>query len=455
MIMRPFLHCFKSSSIHFRCFLLAVIFSSVLGSNTVNAQQTLYFPPLQGNAWDTVSPATLGWCQDELDTLLDYLQVNNTKAFLLLKDGKMVVENYFGSFTRDSLWYWASAGKSLTAFAVGIAQQEGLLNIQDTTSDYLGAGWTVCPPIKEEKITIRNQLTMTSGLDDGVPDHYCTLDTCLQYLADAGTRWAYHNGPYTLLDSVIEVASGNSLNNFVNTRIKQQTGMDGFFLPVGYNNVFFSRARSMARFGLLMLNQGNWNGTQVMTDTGYFNAMVQSSQTLNQSYGYLWWLNGKASFMVPGIPSVFPGNIMPNGPSDLVMALGKNGQMLNVVPSMNLVYVRMGDAPGTAEVPLLFNDTIWQKLNAVMCTGVGAQEVNPSIKFQLAPNPASGYFQLRFGSSQTGSILVRDLCGRIVFLEELFNVLSAEIYLNVRAGMYIVQFIDRQGGISSEKLLIE
>lgn len=452
---RPFHHCFKSGSILFRCFLLVVIFSIVLGSNTAKAQQTLYFPPLQGNAWDTVSPATLGWCQDELDTLLDYLQVNNTKAFLLLKDGKMVVENYFGSFTRDSLWYWASAGKSLTAFAVGIAQQEGLLNIQDTTSDYLGTGWTACPPIKEEKITIRNQLTMTSGLDDGVPDHYCTLDTCLQYLADAGTRWAYHNGPYTLLDSVIQVASGVSLNNFVTTRIKQPTGMDGFFLPVGYNNVFFSRARSMARFGLLVLNQGNWNGTQVMSDTAYFNAMVQTSQPLNQSYGYLWWLNGKSSFMVPGFQSVLPGNIMPSGPSDLIMALGKDGQMLNIVPSMNLVYVRMGDAPGTAEVPLFFNDTIWQKLNAVMCTGVGLQDNNPLLKFRLAPNPASGDFQLHFGSSQTGKMLVRDVCGRIVFQQEYFNAVSAEISLNVRAGMYIVQFIDRQGGISSEKLLIE
>jgi hypothetical protein len=159
--------------------------------------------------------------------------------------------------------------------------------------------------------------------------------------------------------------------------------------------------------------------------------------------------------MVPGFQSVLPGNIMPSGPSDLIMALGKDGQMLNIVPSMNLVYVRMGDAPGTAEVPLFFNDTIWQKLNAVMCTGVGAQEVNPVIKFQLAPNPASGDFQLHFGSSQTGKMLVRDVCGRIVFQQEYFNAVSAEISLNVRAGMYIVQFIDRQGGISSEKLLIE
>jgi CubicO group peptidase (beta-lactamase class C family) len=90
----------------------------------------------------------------------------------------------------------------------GIAQQEGHLSISDTTSNYLGQGWTICTPQQEEKITIRHQLTMTSGLKDDVPDHYCTLDTCLIYQADAGARWAYHNGPYTLLDSVIEVATG-------------------------------------------------------------------------------------------------------------------------------------------------------------------------------------------------------------------------------------------------------
>ena len=49
----------------------------------------------------------------------------------------------------------------------------------------------------------------------------------------------------------------------------------------------------MARFGLLILNKGNWDGNQIMTDTNYFNQMLNSSQSLNESYGYLWWLNGK------------------------------------------------------------------------------------------------------------------------------------------------------------------
>lgn len=330
--------------------------------------QQLYFPPLSGNQWDTISPASLGWCTDKIEPMHNYIGNNDTKAFIVLKSGKIAIEKYYGTFTSDSMWYWASAGKTLTALAVGIAKQEGLLKLSDTTSSYLGSGWTSCTPAQEKAITIRHQLSMSSGLDDGVADPYCTLSSCLSYKADAGTRWAYHNAPYTLLDKVIEAASGQNLSVFVQQRIKSKTGMNGVFLPSGYNNVFFSTPRSMARFGLLMLNKGSWNGTPVLSDSLYFSEMINTSQSYNKSYGYLTWLNGRESFMVPGLQLVFPGNMMPNGPADLYMALGKNGQFINVVPSQQLVFIRMGNAPGGSEVPLQMNDTIWQKLKEVMCT---------------------------------------------------------------------------------------
>lgn len=234
-----------------------------------------------------------------------------------------------------------------------MAQQEGFLNIYDTTATYIGTGWTDCSPQQEEKITIRHQLTMTSGLDDGVADNHCTLDTCMVYLSDAGTRWAYHNAPYTMLDTVLEAATGINLNSYLTTRIKAPTGMDGLFLKIDYDNVYFSRPRSTARFGLMILNHGNWNGTQVMTHTTYFHDMINTSQLLNRSYGYLWWLNGKTSFMVPGYQFVIPGFLNPNDPADLIMALGKNGQMLNIVPSQNLVYVRMVMPPEEVTCQLL------------------------------------------------------------------------------------------------------
>ncbi len=365
----------------------------VLAASIPAGAQSLYFPPTTGNAWETLSPAALNWCPAQIDSLYAFLETNDTKAFILLKNGKIVLEKYFGSHTQNSPWMWASAGKTITSFMVGIAQQEGRLSISDPTSDYLGRGWTACTPAQEANITIRHQLTMTSGLDDQVPDHYCTLDTCLRFKAAAGTRWAYHNGPYTLLDSVLERATGMTLNTYTTQKLKNPTGMTGAFFSVGYNNVFFSTARSMARFGLLMLNKGNWNGTQVMTDTAYFNAMVTPSQSLNRAYGYLWWLNGHSPYMLPGTQLLFNGFLSSNAPADMFVAMGKDGQFLNVVPSQNLVWIRMGNAPDGLPVPASMNNKIWQYVRNLECRTTSLRDPDPEL-VQLYPNPSGDWLYI-------------------------------------------------------------
>ena len=340
------------------------------------AAQGLYFPPVNpAAAWDTVSPSSLGWCSDKIAPLYDFLQQENTKGFVVLKDGKIVLEKYFGSFTTDSLWYWASAGKTITAFLVGRAQEDEFLSINDASSKFLGTGWTSCTAAQEFNITIRNQLTMTSGLDDGVPDNHCTLDTCLVYLANPGTRWAYHNAPYTLLEKVLVNATGQSINGWTQTKLKDQTGMNGFWYTVDYDNVYFSNVRSMARFGLLTQNNCIWNADTLLHDTAYVHQTTNTSQTLNKSYGYLWWLNGKTSYMLPTVQYVFPGSYAPHAPADMFAGLGKNGQIVSVSPAKGLVVVRLGNPPQSAgsEVPSQLCDQIWEKLNEVMC-GAGYLE---------------------------------------------------------------------------------
>lgn len=327
---------------------------------------TPYFPPA-GATWAQTTPASLGWNESAIPALYNLLEQNNTKAFLVLYNGRIVLEKYFGQFTADSSWYWASAGKTLTAVLVGIAQQEGKLNITNRTSQYLGAGWTSLPAVKEQLITVRHQLSMTTGLDDGTGDTDCTQPGCLQYKADAGSRWAYHNAPYTLLDKVVEQAVGTSYNSYFRQRIGDRIGMGGAWLRMGYNNVFFSNPRSMARFGQLLLNRGNWNGVQVLADESYFNSMVSSAQNLNPSYGYLTWLNGKDRHMLPALQAVFNGPMVPNAPADMYAALGKNDQKLYVVPSKKLVVVRMGESAGNVRLAVSsFDNELWGALSAVV-----------------------------------------------------------------------------------------
>lgn len=389
--------------------LVATLFSGVL------AAQELYFPPTVGNTWATTDPASLGWCTDQIPALYDFLEGSNSKAFIVLKDGRIVLEQYFGTFTADSSWYWASAGKSLTAFMVGLAQQQGYLDIDEPSNTYLGEGWTSCTPEQEAAITIRNHLTMTTGLDDTNGEFDCTDPECLTYLTEPGSRWSYYNAPYTLLDGVLEGATGQNLNNYIFANLTSTTGLTGLFVQLGYNNVFLSRARSMARFGLLAQNGGNWNGTPILTDEAYFTAMTTPSQALNPAYGYLWWLNGQASYLLPGIQLQLPGSLMPDAPSDIYAAMGKNGQIINVSPSTGLVVVRMGNLPDGLFVPNVYNNEIWQQLNAVICTPTAVNDTDHEEPLLLYPNPVEDRLTIALPSG-TGAADVRilDAVGRTV-----------------------------------------
>lgn len=391
-------------------FLLAFL-GSILWVNSSFSQ--LYFPPTTGN-WDTLSPSTLNWCPDKIQNLYDYLETSNSKAFIVLKDGKIVLEKYFGTFTTDSLHVWNSAGKTLVGFMTGIAQAEGYLNISDTTSTHLGTGWTSLTPTQEEKITIWHQLSMTTGMDD-VTNGDCTDPACLTYLADAGTRWSYHNAPYTLMNTVISSATGQNFNTYIASKLGASTvGISGLFVNAGYNKIFVSKPRSFARFGLLLLAEGMWNGAPILNDPAYFSEMTNPSQSINPSYGYLTWLNGQSSFMAPGLQFSFSGSLMPDAPADMYAALGKDGQIINVVPSQNLVLIRMGDGDGVSLVGTQYNDSIWIRMNDLECTSY-VENVSETFTLTVSPNPSSDYFHINGLSEKDELTLINSLGQKVAF----------------------------------------
>ena len=94
------------------------------------AQPSMYFPPIGGTEWSQTDPASLNWNAPALSDLDQYLASTNTKAFLILHQGKIVHERYFGTFKSDSIWYWASAGKTVTALAV--------MRLLPPTAEYAG-----------------------------------------------------------------------------------------------------------------------------------------------------------------------------------------------------------------------------------------------------------------------------------------------------------------------------
>lgn len=334
----------------------------------------MYFPPINNTNWETVSIDSLEWDQDQLEEFSEWLNNKNTRAFILLKGGKIAYESYWGKalqsnvdFDQNTNWYWASAGKSLMASMIGKAQELSLLNIFEKSNNYLGEGWTSMPLEQEDQISIKHHITMTTGLDYSVTDLDCNAPECLQYKTDAGNQWYYHNAPYSLVASILENASGGTLNDFTSEFISEPIGMEGLWLPNGDGNLFFSTARSAARFGLLAANNFNWDGHDLIEDKNYVSEMTNSSQELNPSYGYLWWLNGKSSVIVPGLATSFNLPLSGSAPEDLVSALGKNGQFIEYAPSLDMVLVRFGDAPDdTSAAAINFHDELWERLISIV-----------------------------------------------------------------------------------------
>nr|WP_315034293.1 serine hydrolase domain-containing protein [uncultured Chryseobacterium sp.] len=304
--------------------------------------------------------------KEKLEQLNQFNLDNKSRAFIIYQNGKIVNEKYFGTkiidqqpFDENSIWYWASAGKSLTATLIGIAQQEKLLNIDDSVSQYLGK-WTSMDKKQEDKITIKNLLTMTSGLDY-LQDQKCESNACFSFKNPAGNVWYYDTSAYSQLAKVIEKASHKSIDQYTTEKLSG-SGISGKWIRYENGLVFSSNAKSFLQFGKLVLNQGKLNEKIYYQYDDYFQHMTNTSQNLNPSYGYLWWLNGKDKIHVPGIEKSFNQSLVPDAPKDMFCALGKNGQILDIVPSENIIIVRMGENPNTYSNMIQFHRELWNKI---------------------------------------------------------------------------------------------
>lgn len=352
----------------FLCFLLLLIVSCSSNTNENSLPETpneekFYFPPLNATTWETKTISELEWNENQLQPLLDYLKEKNTKSFMILHNGKIVVEEYMNGHDASKVWYWASAGKTLTSTLTGIAIDEGIISLNNKVSKYIGTKWTSASLEKENLITCKNLLSMNSGLDDRLGDE--VLPSNLHYFTDAGNRWAYHN-VYVKLQDVIAQANSTTWNSYFNSKLKDRIGMTGSWIKLNSSNVYWSTTRSMARFGILIGAKGKWNDSQIVSES-FLNEATNSSQNINESYGYLWWLNGKNNYLLPKIQTQLSGSLIPNAPNDMYAALGKNDQKIYIVPSKNIVIIRMGEEANTTNLALSsFDNELWSKINSLI-----------------------------------------------------------------------------------------
>ena len=177
--------------------------------------------------------------------------------------------------------------------------------------------------------------------------------------------WLYNTRAYSRLVDVLEAVTGDGIGRLTGRWLTEPLGMDDtewrprpWVTPGMDANPLglFTTARDLVRFGELMLAGGAWQGRRLVSE-GFVEAAVKPSQSLNPAYGLLWWLNGRPSSTGPEAA----GNavLAPAAPEDMYAAQGALGRKLYVVPSLDLVVVRLGDAPADD-----FNQRFWELLMA-------------------------------------------------------------------------------------------
>jgi CubicO group peptidase (beta-lactamase class C family) len=329
---------------------------SGLAGYALAAPQKVYWP--RGADWETRAPRNADMDAAGIDDALSYAADRNSTGLVILRGGRIVAEKYWRDWTPQTSQPIFSSSKSVAATLIGMAIEDGKLkSVNQSMADFIPS-WKGGP---KEAITLRHVMAMTSGMKVGAGRVSAGIDAFEETAAfplehKPGERWAYNTPVYRMLLRVIEIASGESINQFTQRRLGATIGMshsswDCSPAPKGKTNCTWYRSslRDMVRFGLLILRNGKWESKQLVS-ARYVRESTSTSQKLNEAYGYLWWLNGKSSFNLPnGISG--RGMLWPDCPPDAFGALGAQDKRIYIVPSFDLVVARHGGASGVVRSP--------------------------------------------------------------------------------------------------------
>ncbi|TDW47975.1 CubicO group peptidase (beta-lactamase class C family) [Flavobacterium sp. 270] len=273
----------------------------------------------------------------------------NVHSVLIIKDGKLVFEEYFYEYNKGKLHELRSATKSFVSALTGIAIDKGLIKSKDETVLSFFPEYTF-KNLNEDKraITIKNLLTNQSGLDCDVSNpksegNETTMNNSqdwIQFTLDLpmvdvpGGKGMYCSGNPITMGRIIEKATKMPLPEFAKQTLFKDLGIKNFtwnFKPDASSAETFCQvylnSRDMAKFGLLYLNKGIWNGKQVISKEWVNESFTKQSVVQGVNYGFLWWLK---YLMVDGVK--YTGKA----------AQGNGGQKIYVWEEQNMITVITG-----------------------------------------------------------------------------------------------------------------
>ena len=292
------------------------------------------------------------------DSLMKVIDSNDTHAFLVIQDGKLLYEKYWDNYDTARLSGSFSAAKSIISLLIGIALDEGKLkSLDEPVGNYL-------PHFKEsglDKVRIKDLLTMSSGTNYKESDKgYFSMNASGYYGDDEefmvsmmeakeapGVNWEYRSGDTQVLGLIVEKVFGNNISNLVSERFMKPMGAeaDALWLLDGSQKhekafcCFNGIARDYARFGQLILNKGKWGSTQIVSEK-YINEATQAASYLKDPtennnpvdyYGYQYWVFNYRGYQIP-------------------MQNGLFGQYVYIIPEKNAIVVRLGESKVTKHI---------------------------------------------------------------------------------------------------------
>ena len=245
----------------------------------------------------------------KLARLLERGRETSSDALIVIQDGKVLAEEYYGK--PKGPVYIASAGKSLTALAIGKLLDEGKIKSLDQPVSDFYPEWLQG---KKKSITIRMLLNQTSGIQNianasieierkSPPVNVIKLALAAELSDTPGANWSYNNKAVGLLGGIIEKASGKRMDVYFEESfykpmsIKQYDWIrDEDGNPTAYG-AFIIEPMGFAKIGLLMLNDGQFEGKQILSRT-FVEEAIKPSQSLFTACGLLWWRYPKSSTSV-------------------------------------------------------------------------------------------------------------------------------------------------------------
>lgn len=299
--------------------------------------------------------------QGALDEIAADAEAGLSNCLLVTRSGKLVDEWYWQDTGPDSVQEVFSASKSFTSVLMGIAADESSFSVDDEASQWIPE-WQ---GTDSESVTVEQLLNNTSGRFQDFQTDYVEMaaqapdktafSVGLYQQHEPGTEWVYNNAAIQTLEAVFEGSTGQDLSDFAAERLFEPLGMDDSSLirdaagnPLTFMGVQ-STCRDMARFGLLALRRGNWDGQQIVSEQWMADSTGRSSQELNAAYGWLWWVN-REGIVLGGDEASGEADkgevsqLVQGAPEDMFFALGLGGQMIAIDPGTDTVVVRLGEA---------------------------------------------------------------------------------------------------------------